>query len=479
MSRDLGSRAASALRWAASATLISQLATWAMTIIVIRILTPDDYGLMAIGMVFVSFLMLVNELGMGAVLVQKRELDEKTRTSVFTLTLILNGTFGAATLLGAPLIAQFFEEPRLAAILRALSVLFVIYAFEIVPVAHLERELDFRRKSLINLFANVSGGVVTLGSALAGLGVWSLVAGTVWIGLVRTVGFNFVAPYIAMPRLHVKALRESLHFGGLVTLERALWFFYSQIDVFIVGKVLGKTLLGYYSVAMNLASLIMHKSGGVLYEVAFPTFSRVQEERERTLAYFLKAVRVMSFFAFPMFFGISAVGYELVEVLLGEQWEPAAILLVVLSLIMPLRMISNLFPPVLQGLGRPDVSVGNLGVAIVLMPAAFFLGTRWGVVGVAFAWLIAFPLTFVVMFVRSRAVLGVRTREMLSAMLVPALVSAVMYAAVVAVRSVLPVDWPGIVRLATLIAAGGFVYCAILWFRYRALWGEVLALVRR
>jgi O-antigen/teichoic acid export membrane protein len=450
-----------------------------MTIIVIRILTPEDYGLMAMAMVCVSFLMLVNELGMGAVLVQRSTMEDSTRANIFALTLLINATFFTAMFFASPLIADFFREPRLVVVLRTLCFLFLIYAFEIVPVAQLERELDFKRKSIVYLVANVSGGVVTLTAALSGFGVWSLVSGTVCIALIRTAGVNLVAPVLLLPRMRMHGLRDLIRFGGLVTAERAMWFFYTQVDIFIVGKVLGKTSLGYYTVAMNLASLIMHKTGGVLYEVSFPTFARTQDQAGRARAYFLKGTRVISFIAFPIFFGISSVAPEIVDVLLGAKWQPASTLLAVLALVMPLRMISNLFPPALQGLGRPDISVGNLGVAMILMPFAFLIGTRWGILGVSAAWVVAFPIIFAIMFYRSREVLNIEIGEFVQAMRIPCLASGVMYIVVVSVRHALPESLPAVADLGALVAIGAGTYSVLVWTYMRETCHEVMALTRR
>jgi O-antigen/teichoic acid export membrane protein len=223
----------------------------------------------------------------------------------------------------------------------------------------------------------------------------------------------------------------------------------------------------------------MHKTGGVLHEVSFPTFARTQKERARATAYFLKGTRVLSFFAFPAFLGLSSVAHETVSLLLGDKWRPAGPLLMILSLVMPLRMVSNLFPPALQGLGRADLSVSNLAVAMVAMPIAFLVGTRWGVIGVAVAWAAAFPAILAIMLYRSKAVLGITATQFIAAMGPAALASGLMYAGVLLMKNAIPADMPVVLRLAAFVTTGAAVYAAVVWLRYRDLCGEVLALVRR
>lgn len=476
---DLGAKAASALRWSGAVTFLSQLATWAMTVVVIRLLTPEDFGLMAIAMTFVGFLMLVNELGMGAVLVQKEQIDTDVQRKVFGVTLLLNSTFFALVFILAPSIAEFFSEQRLIPILRVLASLFIIYAFEIVPLAKLERELDFKKKSLVYLFANVSGGIVSLVLALLGFGVWSLVCSSMWIAISKTIGINFVAPFLHLPSFQFRGMRSIFTFGGLITLERALWFMYSQADIFIIGKVLGNRILGFYSVAMDLSALIMHKTGGVLYEVAFPTFSRAQVDPEKSLRYFLKAVRIISFLSFPMFFGISSVSPEIVGVLLGEKWRPAEELLMILTLVMPLRMISNLFPPALQGVGHPGTSVVNLLFSIVVMPGAFFIGTRWGAAGVAISWCMAFPTVLMFMVVRSRTALGYTTLSFVREIIFPFVAGAAMYACVYFARELVAGWLPTALQLILLVLVGAVSYGLLVLLFARSLLVEVMEVLRR
>lgn len=475
---SLGNKIKTAFRWGASVKLIGQIFTWAMTIVVIRLLSPEDYGLMAMSVLFVQFLMLVNELGLGAVLVHRSDLDLETKRKIFGLVITVNSTFFVLLFTAAPLIANFFGEDQLTTIIRVLAFQFIIAAFEIIPVAHLERNLDFKSKSLVSLGASVAGGLTTLFLALADYGVWALIWGNMLVLSLQTVGFNIVAPFRHLPIFSLKKMRDVASFGGLVTGERAMWFFYTQADVFIVGKLLGKDQLGIYSVAMHLASLIMHKTGGIIYEIAFPSFARANEEPDKVPVYFLKAVRIMSFVTFPLFLGMSSVAPEMTAVLLGDTWVMAGDVMAILCLVMPLRMLANIFPPLLQGIGRPDASVINLLLAVIIMPVAFFIGSSWGVIGVSIAWVIAYPVVFVVMLARSVPLIGVSIKQPVMAAAMPALVSIAMYIAVVSSKSMLNIEGD-MARLAISIAIGATVYAALSRFLCRREFGEVLELVRR
>jgi teichuronic acid exporter len=468
-----------ALKWAGSVTLLGQLVTWAITIIVIRLLTPEDYGLMAIAMLFIGFLFLLNELGLGAVLVQKEDLSQENIRQIFALILVINAGFYLVLYLASPWIGEFFNDERLVSIVRVLALQFIVGVFEVIPVSLLEKHLDFKKKSLVYLSANIGGGITTLLFALLGHGVWSLVYGSLTIACLKTLGINLVSPYLHWPILSPRGLRSIVSFGGLVTLERSMWFFYTQADIFIVGKVLGKEALGVYSVAMHLASLIYHKTSGILYEVAFPSFSKIQDQPKKVASYLLKAIRIMSFILFPISFGISSIAPELVGVLLGDKWNTAGPILSMLAIILPLRMIINLLPPALQGIGRPDVSAFNLLIAVIVMPVAFFVGTKGGILGVSLAWVIVFPLVVLVMVARSGVLLGVTVKECLAAMSGPALLSSLMFAVVWGAKTIVVGDETSLSRLISLILIGAMIYTTLVFVLNRSRCSEVLQLLKR
>lgn len=478
---NLGAKIRSAFRWGAGVKLVGQLFMWAITIYVIRLLSPEDYGLMAIAVLFVHFLLLVNELGLGAVLVYRSDLDIDTKRQIYGLIIIINTTFFLLLFWAAPFIAAFFAEEELTLIVRVLSFQFIIAAFGIIPTAYLERNLDFKRKSLIFVGSSVIGGITTLLFAIQDYGVWSLIWGNMIVASLQTIGVNIVSPFPHLPRFALKNMRQVISFGGLVTLERAMWFFYTQADIFIVGKILGKDLLGVYSVAMHLGSIVLNKTAGIIYEIAFPSFSRANKEPGKVAAYFLKGVRLTSFVTFPLFFGMSSVAPELVAVFLGETWTMVGPVLAILCIVMPLRMIANIFPPVLQGIGRPEVSVKNLIVAGIIMPLAFLVGTLWGVIGVSVAWVLVYPIVFLIMLSRSIALLGISMKEVLKITAMPAMVSVIMYMAVILTKSIVNIDgdFVQVARLTISIIVGAIIYLSISFIFFRDGFKEVFELVKR
>lgn len=451
----------SGLFWTGGTRLLGQLLTWAITIVVIRLLSPSDYGLLAMATVFMSFLVLMAEAGLGAALIQAPEVDDLKLRRIFGAVILIDSALFVLQFAAAPAIAQFFVEDRLVPIIRVLALQFLLMSFTVIPQALLSRRLEFKHQSMVDLASAVCGSLSTLGLALAGYGVWSLVIGNLVTVTFKTLAINLVAPYLKWPEISLSGLRGFIAFGGQVIAARVLWFLYSQADIVIAGKLLGKELLGFYSVSMHIASLPMQKISSILNQVAFPAFASVQQETDRSASYLLKVVRILSFVMFPALWGISSVAPELVTVLLGPKWDSAVLPLQILALIMPLRMIGNIIPTAIDAMGRPDIGVKNLIVANAIMLPAFVIGSNWGLTGLSMAWGCVSPLVFLLNSARSLPVVNLRIRDILRAMASPAFSACGMYGAVFLARRYLTVQQQSPFQLLTLVGIGVVTYALL------------------
>lgn len=467
----------SSFKWLAGTRLVGQLATWAMTVLTIRLLSPSDYGLMAYSTLVLGLLALVNEMGLGAALIQRKELDNILIRRIFGLNLVANTGFFLLVVAIAGPVAIFFDEGRLVDVLRVSSLGFLLGAFGIVPGVLLARRMDFRRKAFVDLASTLSAGAGTLALAYAGLGVWALVWGQLFGSGVRVVGMILAAGTWYAPSFALQGIGKLVSFGGSVAVTRVLWYVYSQADVLIVGKLLGKDLLGIYSVAVDLATIPMQKVTGILNEIGFAAFSRVQADRTMVRENFLKVVGIMSFFAFPVFVGISAITPEAVYVLLGPNWEDVIVPMKMITLVIPLRMIANLIAPAVVGVGHPDIIIKNTLTGCVVMPLAFVLGSPWGLLGVSLGWGIAYPILFVFVAWQALPVLGVSLKDCFRAMRGGFIASFVMYLTVMAEREAMTTAGvPTLWILVLLIVSGVLVYSLMSLWVQRSMVREVLDL---
>lgn len=473
---SLRQKVLSGLIWTGSMRFLGQILTWAITVVVIRLLSPSDYGLLAMATVFLSFVILMSEAGLGAALVQASEVDNLKLRGIFGAVILVHSSLFVLLVAAAPAIAQFFEEDHLVSIIRVLALQLLIAMFAVIPSALLTRRLEFRGLSIIALTGALCGSVSTLGLAFSGYGVWALVIGTLITNLWNTVAINVLSPFLKWPDFSLKGARSLAAFGGQVTAARALWFVYSQADIFIAGKLLGKELLGFYSVSIHLASLPVQKLSAVINQVAFPAFAQSQDHPGAVSQFLLKALRMLGFVAFPVLWGISSVAPEIVSVLLGPKWEAAVVPLQLLPLVMPLNLISPFLNTAFQGIGRGGVVFMNVLTACLVMPVAFWIGAHWGLLGLCVAWVLGFPLVLIVNLWRMLPLVALRLRDVLSALAPAALTSAGMYAAV-SVARYLAADGLGTPFLmALLIAVGAASYAALVWTANRTAVNEIAEL---
>jgi O-antigen/teichoic acid export membrane protein len=447
-----------AIGWSTAIKVLGQIFKWSMTVVVIRLLTPSDYGLMAMAMIVVSFLSLFNELGMGDVIVQRKQLGKQLLRQIFGLILAMNLFLFLLLFITSPLIAWSFQEERLTAMVRVLSLDFIIMSFWIIPDALLIRNLDFKTISLIEMAADLIGGLTTLILAYMGHGVWALVVGYLVISSAKAVGQNMAMPVFPRPSFSLKGMGQVLTFGGFLAADRILWFFYSQADIFIIGKMLGKEMLGLYSVARQFAQLPAVKTVPIMLQVGFSAYSKIGDNREEVGFYHLKTIRLLSLLAFPVFFGISSTSPELISVFLGDRWQGASLPMQLISLVMPLQMASTILVPALLGMGRSDIGFRNSLTFSMIMPLACFVGCRWGIVGVSASWVIAFPLAWVIVILLTLSLMGISFSDYLSAMSKPFLGSILMYGAVLGVKGILGDSVQPVFKLGAMIAAGVIAY---------------------
>jgi len=258
---------------------------------------------------------------------------------------------------------------------------------------------------------------------------------------------------------------------------RLSWQVVYQSDVLIGARRLGVADIGTYSVALQLATLPMQKMMGVLNQVALPVVARLQDERERLRQRLLEGTRLMTAFSVPVLWGISAIAPELVGVVLGEKWAKAGFPLQIISLVVPFRMISGTFATAGLGIGRAGLDFRNNVVTAIVLPAAFYVGTSWGVNGLAASWLVAIPIILALNFPRVATALSIRMRDVGSVVWRPVAAGFAMYLTVTGGREILAgLSEP--VRLPPLIGVGGIVYIGSLHMLDRRIIRDITVLVK-
>jgi O-antigen/teichoic acid export membrane protein len=465
---DLIPQSIVALRWNAIVRVLGQLITWSITLVVARLLSPADYGLLAMAVVFVEYIAILADMGLSTAIIQAPEIDRRKLRQILGVALLISLAASLVALAGSGAITRFYREPRLAPIIGMLSIQFLLNGLMAVPRGLAQRSLDFKRFSLIQLAGAITGALTTLGLAGAGKGVWSLVTGNLVNLAVQVVAANILWPFRHWPLFSIDSARQMISFGASVSGVGVLWLLWTSSDVWIAGRLLGKELLGAYSVGMQIASMPVSRFGQIVTQVAFPAFSRLQDDPEARQRNLTQSVRILSLAIFPVCWGLSAVAPELILAVIGERWAGAIVPLRVLALIMPLRMVGLFTASVVRSAGRADIDLHNTLLAILVMPPAFFAGCHWGLGGLSLAWAAVYPGLFVWNMRNYLAVLGLPFSSLPRFLGVPAVAGACMFAATFLLRwwfRPWQTHFGGLVALCTVGAA---VYCAVAWRLDRA-----------
>lgn len=464
-----------ALKWASFAKLTGQIVSWAATLLVIRLLLPADYGLMAVVSVLISVLSTIAELGIGAAVVQAPSITREELAKVSGLVIIFNAATFALLLLFAPLVAWAYSEPRLTLLVQVAALQLPISAVATLPQALAQRELNFKWLAWVELTSVVVASAVTLGLAWHGAGVWALVLGSLANAAVRAL--MLLRDGFLRPSFRMSGVRRFLGVGGAVMFGRLAWQVIYQSDVLIGARRLGADAVGFYSVSLQLATLPMQKIMMTLNQVVLPAVARLQNETERLRRRLLEASRLLTVFSIPLSWGMSAVSPELIGVVLGSKWTAAVYPMQIISLTVPLRMITGTYATAAVGVGKVGVDVRNNILTAIVLPTSFFVGTFWGVDGMATAWLFAVPLLFVLNFARMARTVSISVADVGRATWRPIAAGAAMYFAVVVARACMA-ELTDLLRLPSLIGVGAIAYLAVLHLLEPGIWRELLRVWR-
>ena len=465
----------SAVIWRSGTQIFGQLVAWASTFLVIRILSPADYGLYAMSAVVLSLLNLMNGYGLANALIQQREVTPRMMRQLFGMLIVLNGALALLQFAAAPWIADYYGQPMVATMLRWQALIFLTNPFLALGYAILSRGMDFRRQAQVNIVSALVGAAASLGGALGGLGVWTLVVAPIAMFGSRALGMALAARALIRPSFDFRGAWGIAGFGGMVALSQLLYFVQTQSDVVIAGRTLEPHTLGLYTTALFLAQIFVNKVVPPLNEVAFSAYSRVQDDRAAMAAGFLKSVRVILLLAIPFCLGLATTAQPLVRVVLGEKWLEAAPLLTLLALAMPFMTLHVLFAPATNAVGRPGIATRTAALGAVVMALTFLGGIRWGAPGIATAWLVGYPALTAITAAWSLRAIGVRTRELMQAVLPPVLAGLAMAAAVMLADRLIGA-LPALPRLALLVGTGGAVYLGWLMTFARPRLAELLAM---
>ena len=461
-------RIARATFWVVWSRGVMQGISLISTLIIARLLSPEAFGLMAFAAVWTGALAFVAELGLGAAIVQFRDLRDAELNACFWLITGLSILGYVALYASAPAIATLFANDALSGFLRVVALTVPLVAVRIVPESLLRKELRLDKISQAEIAAMLAYIPVVIGLAAAGAGAWALAAGVLVQALVLALAIHSFARWRPGLNLAGGKVRPLLAFGTARLGAAACWVAYQQADVLVLGKVCGGFVLGLYTMALQISQLPVEKISAVVNQLAFPVMAELQADRAAIRAVVLRGLRLVACVTFPLCVGVTLLADDLVLVALTGKWSGAVPILRLLSLYALVRSLGVLLAPALLASYRARFLFAYNLVLLLVMPLAFWIGAvRWQAIGVAAAWLVVYPVVMVRMVREVLTEIGLSWRA-LARHLWPPVMATLAMVAVMAPALWAMASWAGTfvaVRLVLTGVAGVGVYAGIL-FRF-------------
>lgn len=430
-----------------------------LLIVLARLLSPRDFGLMGIALLTLSATQQFTKIGLDTALIQQhRENVDQYLNTTWVLETGRGLLIFGVLFVSAPLIASVFGEPRATDLIRVIGLSPVFYGIRNPGSVYFKKDLEFHKEFLYRTSGGIVQFVVGIGYALASPTVWALVLSFIAADLTRFGVSYYLHDYRPWPAFDRDAAAELINYGKWITGSSIVYYIYSQGDDAFVGWYISATALGFYQYAYRIADIPSTEVSEVIASVTFPAYSKLQDDPQRLKSTLLGATRITSFVTFPMAFGIALVAPSFVPVVLGPEWTPMITVLQLLALYGLLHSITRNFGSVWKAIGRPDL-ITKLGlvrvacIAVLIWPAT----AVWGIEGTALVvtGVYLFPMLPLDVHIISRTT-DVTAAEMYREFLLPLAPASAMFATLWVARSL--VDVPAAIELVLLIPAGAAIY---------------------
>ncbi|EMA59344.1 lipopolysaccharide biosynthesis protein [Halorubrum lipolyticum] len=459
--------------WVTATKMAVRLSQLLMLLVLARLLSPRAFGLMGIALLVLSGIRRFTDIGINAALIQDKQenIDEYLNTT-WTLEAARGVLIFGVLAVAAPFIAGVFDEPGATNLIRVLGLSPLLYGFRNPAIVYFQKDLSFHKDFVFKSSGSVVQFVVGVGYALYSPTVWALVFATVSKSFFKFILSYVLHDYRPRPAFEVAVARRLIDYGKWITGASIIGFVYSEGDDAFVGWFLSATALGFYQYAYRIADMPASEASGIISEITFPAYSRLQGDIDELRGALLQTTRLTAFVAFPLSFGIALVAPSFVPAVLGDEWRPMITAMQILALYGLLHSITRNFGAIWKALDRPDyiVKTGLLRVACI---AAFIwpATARWGIEGTALVvvGVYVFPMLPLDVYLSARMVKA-RQRQLYAEYLYPFVAASVMFGTLwyaAAATELTP-----LVEFLVLVPSGAVVYFAVAFLLERRFdWG--------
>lgn len=396
MSNSLKQKTLKGTAWSFIDTFSSQGITFLVGLVLARLLTPEEYGLIGIIAIFIAVFNSIVDSGFSNALIRKTDAKDIDYNTVFITNLGLSVLLFAAMYLAAPAIASFFSQPQLEPLSKLMASVVIINAFAIIQRTILVKKIDFKTQTKVSLISSITSGVVGIVMAFTGFGVWALVGQQISRQLLNTTFLWVFAKWYPSLQFSIQSFKELFGFGWKLLVSGLIDTVWREIYQVIIGKYYSATTLGQYTRAQQFSSIFSSNLNSVVQRVSYPVLSSIQDDRERLKSAYKRVIKTIMLLTFVLMLGLAAVAEPMILVLVGEQWLPCVPFLQILCFSMMLYPLHSLNLNMLQVQGRSDLFLRLEIIKKVIAIGPIILGIcidiYWMLIGSVFVGLISYYL---------------------------------------------------------------------------------------
>ena len=358
MSESLKNKTVKGVGWSAVDNVTSHAVTFLVGIVLARLLTPDDYGLIGIVTIFTLVSQALINAGFTSALIRKKDATDDDYNTAFIVNLGMSLLLYAIIYFSSPAIADFFRRQELIALVRVASLGMIIGALALVQQTRLTKRIDFKSQTVISLTASVLSGAIGIAMALLGFGVWALVAQQLSLQVVKTIGLWFVNKWVPQLRFSSSSFHDLFGFGWKMMVSSVLDTVWKELYQVVVGRFYSPATLGQYTRAKQFSQIFSSNLTSIVQRVTYPVLSNIQDEKERMVSAYRRIIKTTMFITAISMFFLGAVSEPLLYCLIGPKWHEAATYLPLICISGSLYPLHAINLNMLQVQGRSDLFLG-------------------------------------------------------------------------------------------------------------------------
>lgn len=364
--------------------------------ILARLLSPEEFGIVALVTVFVSFFTLLSDFGLGPAVVQNQTLSSADVKSIFSFSILIGLLLSLLFFLSAPLIANFYNEPELVKVSRLLSLAILFHSLQIIPRSLLQKDLKFKQLGIITVVLQLITGAVAIFLAYIGFSYYALVIKSILLGAGFMLVFYILRPIKITWRINFLSIKKIIRFSSFQFMFNFINYFSRNADNILIGKYLGTAPLGYYEKSYRLMLLPVQNLTHVITPVMMPVLSKYQNNKTVIFNTYLKVVKILSLIGFPLSVFLYFSAPEIINIIFGPQWGQSIPVFKILALTVGIQMVLSSTGSIFQAVNRTDLLFISGLLSAVTMVGGIFYGIFVGesLLYVGYGLIIAFSINF-------------------------------------------------------------------------------------